>query len=128
LQRYRVRRSGLFAGRTLSPSSEQDLSGEAIHKGNSFPGEHKAIIENLLWDAVQSELTENRTKRASGTNTKAPSLLTGLLFDETGERLTPRGRSRRALDTAIMYRRRLLRAADAFLRRGGASPPAILKL
>lgn len=63
--------------------------GEAIHKGNAFPGEHRAIIEQSLWDAVQSVLAENRIKRASGTNTKAPSLLTGLLFDETGERLTP---------------------------------------
>ncbi len=63
--------------------------GEAMHKGNAYPGEHKAIIDKPLWDAVQSVLAENRIKRASGTNTKAPSLLTGLLFDETGERLTP---------------------------------------
>jgi DNA invertase Pin-like site-specific DNA recombinase len=63
--------------------------GEAIHKGNAFPGEHKAIIEKPLWDAVQSVLAENRIERANGTNTKSPSLLTGLLFDETGERLTP---------------------------------------
>ncbi|MGE3988620.1 recombinase family protein [Pseudorhodoplanes sp.] len=63
--------------------------GEAMHKGNAYPGEHEAIIDKPLWDAVQSVLAENRIKRASGTNTKAPSLLTGLLFDETGERLTP---------------------------------------
>ncbi len=63
--------------------------GEAIHKGNSFPGEHKAIIDKPLWDAAQSVLAENRIKRASGANTKSPSLLTGLIFDETGERLTP---------------------------------------
>jgi DNA invertase Pin-like site-specific DNA recombinase len=63
--------------------------GEATHKGNAYPGEHKAIIENPLWDAVQSVLTENRIQRTNGANTKAPSLLTGLLFDEAGERLTP---------------------------------------
>ena len=63
--------------------------GEAIHKGNAFPGEHKAIIDKPLWDAAQSVLADNRIGRANGTNTKAPSLLTGLLFDETGERLTP---------------------------------------
>jgi hypothetical protein len=34
-------------------------------------------------------LAENRVQRATGANTKAPSLLTGLLFDGTGERLTP---------------------------------------
>jgi len=63
--------------------------GEAVHKGNAYPGEHKAIIDKLLWDSVQAVLSENRIERSNGTNSKAPSLLTGLLFDETGERLTP---------------------------------------
>ena len=63
--------------------------GEATHKGNAYPGEHSAIIDKPLWDAVQAVLAENRVQRATGVNTKAPSLLTGLLFDEAGERLTP---------------------------------------
>ena len=63
--------------------------GEATHKGNAYPGEHTAIVDKPLWDAVQAVLAENRVERATGTNTKAPSLLTGLLFDEAGERLTP---------------------------------------
>ncbi len=63
--------------------------GEATHKGSAYPGEHAAIIEKPLWDAVQKALAENRVARASSTNSKAPSLLTGLLFDESGERLTP---------------------------------------
>src|SRR4029079_8318076 len=41
------------------------------------------------WDAVQALMAENRVQRTSGANTKAPSLLTGRLFDESGERLTP---------------------------------------
>jgi hypothetical protein len=48
-----------------------------------------AIIDKPLWDAVQAVLSENRIERSAGTNSKAPSLLTGLLLDETGERLTP---------------------------------------
>ena len=63
--------------------------GEATHKGNAYPGEHAAIVDKPLWDAVQAVLAENRVQRAAGANTKAPSLLTGLLFDEAGERLTP---------------------------------------
>lgn len=63
--------------------------GEATHKGNAYPGEHSAIIEKPLWHAVQAVLAENRIERSTGFNTKAPSLLTGLLFDEAGERLTP---------------------------------------
>jgi site-specific DNA recombinase len=63
--------------------------GEATHKGNAYPGEHGAIIAKPLWDAVQAVLAENRVARTNGANSKAPSLLTGLLFDEAGERLTP---------------------------------------
>ena len=63
--------------------------GEATHKGSAYPGEHAAIVDKPLWDAVQAVLAENRVARASGANTKQPSLLTGLLFDEAGERLTP---------------------------------------
>ena len=63
--------------------------GEATHKGNAYPGEHSAIVDKPLWDAVQAVLAENRVARATGANTKEPSLLTGVLFDETGERLTP---------------------------------------
>ena len=63
--------------------------GEATHKGNAYPGEHAAVVDKPLWDAVQKVLAENRVARTTGAIAKAPSLLTGLLFDETGERLTP---------------------------------------
>jgi site-specific DNA recombinase len=63
--------------------------GEATHKGHAYPGEHSAIIEQSLWDAVQMVLAENRVARANGANTKQPSLLTGMIFDEAGDRLTP---------------------------------------
>jgi site-specific DNA recombinase len=63
--------------------------GEATHKGSAFPGEHSAIVEQSLWDAVQAVLTKNRVARATGANTKQPSLLTGMIFDEAGDRLTP---------------------------------------
>ena len=58
--------------------------GEATHKGNAYPGEHAAIVEKPLWDAVQAALAANRVARANGVNTKHPSLLTGRLFDEAG--------------------------------------------
>src|SRR4030081_554229 len=61
--------------------------GEVPHKGNAFPGEHPAIIDEPLWDDVQAVLAANRVERATGA--RATSLLTGMVFDETGERLTP---------------------------------------
>jgi DNA invertase Pin-like site-specific DNA recombinase len=63
--------------------------GEVTHKGNSYPGEHAALVDNQLWEAVQAALAENRVARATGADTKKPSLLTGILFDEAGGRLTP---------------------------------------
>jgi len=63
--------------------------GDITHKGNAYPGEHPAIVEKELWDEVQTVLTENRIDRAAGPDAKQPSLLAGMAFDETGERLTP---------------------------------------
>jgi site-specific DNA recombinase len=63
--------------------------GEITHKSNSYPGEHPAIIEQPLWNEVQTVLAKNRVERATGVREKHPSLLAGLVFDETGERLTP---------------------------------------
>jgi site-specific DNA recombinase len=63
--------------------------GEVAHKGHSYAGEHAAIVDKQLWDAVQAVLAENRAARRAGTRTKHPSLLTGVLFDEAGQRLTP---------------------------------------
>jgi site-specific DNA recombinase len=63
--------------------------GEITHKGDSYPGEHRPIIDKVLWDQVQAILAENRVDRATGADAKQPSLLAGLIFDESGERLTP---------------------------------------
>jgi len=63
--------------------------GETTHKGNSYPGEHPAIVDKQLWDAVQAILAENRVARTAGAGTRHPSLLTGLVFDKAGGRLTP---------------------------------------
>jgi site-specific DNA recombinase len=63
--------------------------GEITHKANAYPGEHPAIVEQALWDQVQAVLADNRVNREIGSYAKQPSLLAGLAFDETGERLTP---------------------------------------
>ncbi|MGC2223702.1 MAG: recombinase family protein [Methylocella sp.] len=63
--------------------------GEIAHKGNSYPGEQPAIVDKPLWDEVQAVLAANRVERATGARASNPSLLTGMVFDETGEGLTP---------------------------------------
>jgi site-specific DNA recombinase len=63
--------------------------GEVTHKGQSYPGEHPPIVEKPLWEEVQTVLAANRVERTTGARANHPSLLTGVVFDETGERLTP---------------------------------------
>ena len=92
----RVRSDGTeYGGQKLSRGAlylmlqNRIYRGEITHKGNSYPGEHPAIIEQPLWDEVQAVLARNRIERATGVRAKHPSLLAGLVFDESGERLTP---------------------------------------
>ena len=59
------------------------------HKGETYEGQHESIIDQKLWADVQAPMAANRTARSPSTNAKHPSLLAGLLFDETGDHLTP---------------------------------------
>ena len=63
--------------------------GEIVHKGQSHPGEHTPIVDQPLWDAVQAQLAANTAERNSGTNTRRPNLLAGMLFDGDNNSMTP---------------------------------------
>ena len=63
--------------------------GEIVHKENSYPGEHEPIIDAALWDEVQRKLAANRFDRATGAGATQVSLLAGLIYDDTGTRMTP---------------------------------------
>ncbi len=63
--------------------------GQTVHKNETYPGEHQAIIDPALWNAVHARLSENTAERGAGVRVKNPSLLTGLLFDGAGHRMTP---------------------------------------
>jgi site-specific DNA recombinase len=63
--------------------------GEIVHKDKSYPGEHEAIVDEALWSKVQAILTENRADRILGTTEKQVSLLSGILLDARGERMSP---------------------------------------
>jgi site-specific DNA recombinase len=62
---------------------------EVRHKDATYPGLHDAIVDRRTWIAVQECLEHNATNRRRPTNAKSSHLLTGLVFDETGDRLTP---------------------------------------
>jgi DNA invertase Pin-like site-specific DNA recombinase len=63
--------------------------GEIAHRDNIYPGQHEAIIDTDLWQAVQEKLSGNRQARVLGTNAEEPSLLAGLIVDAHGQRMTP---------------------------------------
>ena len=62
--------------------------GKIHHKGSLYDGEHEAILPDDIWQQVQDVLGNNRVSRASQIQ-KTDLLLTGRIFDEQGERLTP---------------------------------------
>ena len=64
-------------------------TGQVTHRGEVFDGQHEAIVDPETWQAVQQLLDGKAPSRRSATNIKGGSVLTGLLFDETGDRLTP---------------------------------------
>ncbi|MEM7677147.1 MAG: recombinase family protein, partial [Myxococcota bacterium] len=63
--------------------------GEAVHKGESYPGEHDAIIDRETWDRVHAILRESPRKRAARTRADTPALLKGLLFGPDGAAFSP---------------------------------------
>jgi site-specific DNA recombinase len=63
--------------------------GEVVHKDNRYAGEHAPLIDRACWDAVQAGLKANAVNRRNGANSKVPSLLAGLLFDDAGRRMKP---------------------------------------
>jgi site-specific DNA recombinase len=54
-----------------------------------YPGQHPAIIDADLWQAVQDRLAINLQGHRNRTNAAEPSLLAGLVFDDQGQRLSP---------------------------------------
>jgi DNA invertase Pin-like site-specific DNA recombinase len=63
--------------------------GEVEHKGNVYSGQQEAIVDGDLWSVVQEKLAANRKARTLAIGAKAPSLLSGLIFDRDGNRMTP---------------------------------------
>jgi len=63
--------------------------GSIRHGSNIYPGQHEAIIDEQTFDRVLAMLTERAPRRRMAGNVTQPHLLTGILFDETGDRMSP---------------------------------------
>lgn len=72
--------------------------GEITHKGQSYPGQHPAIVPADLFEAVAAKLSQNAVARRDAPLRPGGSPLAGLLFDQAGHRMSPshaRGKSGR---------------------------------
>ena len=63
--------------------------GKVRHKEKVYPGLHKAIIVSSLWKQAQLCLSNNRLKIIRKPHVKEVSLLSGLVWDEGRQRLSP---------------------------------------
>jgi hypothetical protein len=63
--------------------------GEIAHKGHVYQGEHAAIVDRATWDRVQALIADNRRKDVGRRAGNPQFLLTGRLFDDRGNPMTP---------------------------------------
>src|SRR5262249_48726365 len=62
--------------------------GEVVYRGEVHGGEHEAIIDRALFDAVQARLRDRAVTRKLRFSI-SPSFLSGLLFDDRGNHMSP---------------------------------------
>ena len=78
--------------------SNRIYRGMIVHKGKAYAGEHEAIVDEDLWNAVQTKLKNNASGSSRRKRHQHPSLLVGKVFDGEGRAMTPshaqRGRKR----------------------------------
>jgi site-specific DNA recombinase len=101
--------------------------GEIVHKGKSYPGEHEAIIDETLWNNVQAIFSGNRVDRANGKSGNEPSLLTGILFDAHGGRMSPTHATKRGTRYRYYISRSLLGGSTKARTEGQRIPAAALE-
>jgi site-specific DNA recombinase len=63
--------------------------GEVHHRGQSYPGEHLAIVPRELWDQVQVKMKSNIQGSRTGPRETTSSMLAGILCTAEGNRFTP---------------------------------------
>jgi DNA invertase Pin-like site-specific DNA recombinase len=103
----RTKRRALSSGRTVGGGrfgmgalahllGNRFYIGEVVYRGEIHLGDHEPILDRTLFEAVQAKLAANtvaRKVRLRG----SPALLTGRIFDECGNRMTPSHATKRGV-------------------------------
>lgn len=82
-------RARVSRGRLYHLLSNPVYIGQARHRDTCYEGTHQPIVDAELFASVQALLKEQGPKRRSRSNAADLHLLTGVIFDETGDRLSP---------------------------------------
>jgi site-specific DNA recombinase len=70
--------------------------GAAVHKGQSYPGEHEPIVDRATWDRVHEVLASNARRRGNEARARTPAPLRGLMrCAHCGSAMTPTHTRRR---------------------------------
>ena len=86
--------------------------GEVRHKGETYPGRHEAIVSRDTWEAAQRRLRANVNARRGPRNGTRSHLMTGLIFDAAGERLSPTHAAKRGRRYGYYISRPLMHGAN----------------
>ena len=88
-------KTGTYGGVPLSRGILYRILSNPIYKGcvrhgkKVYPGQHDAIIDDDTFEQVQAHLNDQASNRRSESNVTQPHLLTGILYDDIGDRLSP---------------------------------------
>jgi site-specific DNA recombinase len=75
-----------FAERQVSEGLSNPIyTGRIAHKGELYPGQQPALIDDETWTAVRNQLAANTSDHRRKAKAAEPSLLAGLLVDPRGE-------------------------------------------
>jgi site-specific DNA recombinase len=101
--------------------------GLIVHKDAVHPGQHSAIIEPELFEAVQARLNANARRTSAAAQTRTRLALTGRIFDADGDPMSPttargsKGKLYRYYVSAPLQQGKPRPASDTGLRRVSAT-------
>jgi site-specific DNA recombinase len=63
--------------------------GQIVHRGALHPGAHPVVVDEAVFDAVQTSLQDRNLRHHQRPTRVASALLKGLVFDSAGEPMSP---------------------------------------
>lgn len=78
-----------YKGELYHMLSNKVYIGKIVHKNEAYDGEHDRIVDDITFERTQKLLYENKLDKVCGTKCSSNSLLTGLIYDDKNNKMTP---------------------------------------